>query len=72
MHDRPSFHADRITCDNLQLEPQVDDVLHTALTERFDVVTDKGTLDAIGLSASAAHDRHGIAPWSIKKLSSAC
>ena len=36
---------------------QVDDVLHTALTEQFDVLTDKGTLDAIGLSAGAVHDR---------------
>ncbi len=40
---------------------QVDDVLHTALTERFDFVTDKGTLDAIGLSANAANDRRGLA-----------
>ena len=36
---------------------QVDDVLRTGLTERFDVLTDKGTLDAIGLSETAADDR---------------
>ncbi|KAK9803381.1 hypothetical protein WJX72_002428 [[Myrmecia] bisecta] len=34
-----------------------DDLLHTQLTDRFAVVTDKGTLDAVGLSAEALVNR---------------
>lgn len=36
---------------------QVDDLLDSCLKERFDVLTDKGTLDAVGLSADAEINR---------------
>lgn len=36
---------------------QVDDLLDSCLQERFDVLTDKGTLDAVGLSADAEINR---------------
>ncbi|CAL8468136.1 g7675 [Coccomyxa elongata] len=35
----------------------VDDLLHTSISDRFDVITDKGTYDAVGLSQGAAANR---------------
>ena len=47
---------------------QVDDLLDSDLQERFDVLTDKGTLDAVGLSADAEINRYIIAPLYSTKL----